>query len=34
MNEAHRWAYEDMVTFGVRPENLKVLARTSLISGD
>jgi len=34
MNEAHRWAYEDMVTFGYRPENLKVLARTSLIGGD
>jgi hypothetical protein len=34
MNEAHRWAYEDMVTFGYRPENLKVLARTSLLNGD
>jgi hypothetical protein len=34
MNEAHRWAYEDMVTFGYRPENLKVLAKTSLINGD
>jgi hypothetical protein len=33
-NEAHRWAYEEMVVYGYRPENLKMLAKTSLISGD
>ena len=34
MNEAHRWAYEEMVTYGYRPQNLKMLAKTSLVSGD
>jgi hypothetical protein len=34
MNEAHRWAYEDMVTFGNRPQNLRILAKTSLLGGD
>jgi len=33
-NEAHRWAYEDMVVYGYRPQNIKLLAKTSLIYGD
>ncbi|NNM06953.1 MAG: hypothetical protein HKO65_17785 [Gemmatimonadetes bacterium] len=33
-NEAHRWAYEDMVVYGYRPQNLQILAKTTLISGD
>lgn len=34
INEAHRWAYEEMVVYGNRPQNIKLLARTSLINGD
>jgi hypothetical protein len=34
INEAHRWAYEEMVVFGYRPQNLQILAKTSLINGD
>jgi len=34
INEAHRWAYEEMVVYGYRPENIKLLAKTSLIDGD
>jgi hypothetical protein len=34
MNEAHRWAYEEMVVYGYRPQNIKLLAKTSLINGD
>ena len=34
INEAHRWAYEEMVVHGFRPQNLKMLAKTSLINGD
>jgi hypothetical protein len=34
MNEAHRWAYEEMVVYGYRPQNIRMLARTSLINGD
>jgi hypothetical protein len=34
MNEAHRWAYEEMVVYGYRPQNIKMLAKTSLINGD
>jgi hypothetical protein len=33
-NEAHRWAYEEMVVYGYRPQNIKMLAKTSLINGD
>ena len=33
INEAHRWAYESMVTQGYRPENLKILIKTNLING-
>jgi len=34
INEVHRWAYEEMVVYGNRPQNIKLLARTSLINGD
>ncbi|MGM0530784.1 MAG: DUF6057 family protein, partial [Bacteroidota bacterium] len=34
INEAHRWAYEDMVVNGYRPQNLKLLAKTNLINGN
>lgn len=34
VNEAHRWAYEEMVVYGLRPHNLKMLIKTSLLSGD
>jgi hypothetical protein len=33
VNEAHRWAFESMVTYGYRPENLKLLIKTNLING-
>ncbi len=32
MNEAHRWAYEDMVVYGMRPQNLTMLVKTNLIN--
>jgi len=34
INEAHRWAYEEMVVFGYRPQNIRMLAKTSVINGD
>ena len=34
INEAHRWAYEEMIVYGYRPQNLQMLAKTSLINGD
>jgi len=34
VNEAERWAYEDMVVNGQRPENLKMLVKTNLIDGN
>jgi hypothetical protein len=34
INEAHRWAYEEMVVYGARPQNIILLAKTSLITGD
>jgi len=33
-NEAQRWAYEEMVVYGYRPQNIKLLAKTCLINGD
>jgi len=33
-NEAHRWAYEEMIVYGYRPENIRMLAKTSLLNGD
>lgn len=34
INEAHRWAYEEMVVYGNRPQNIRLLAKTNLINGD
>lgn len=31
VNEAHRWAYEEMVVYGMRPHNLQMLIRTSIL---
>jgi uncharacterized membrane protein YhaH (DUF805 family) len=33
-NEAHRWAYEEMVVYGLRSQNIKLLVKTSLINGN
>ena len=33
INEAQRWAYEEMVVYGQRPQNMKLLVKSSLISG-
>ncbi len=33
INEAQRWAYESLVSLGYRPENIKMLIKTSLING-
>ncbi|HAX94403.1 MAG TPA: hypothetical protein DCY25_10755 [Bacteroidales bacterium] len=34
INEAQRWAYEEMVVYGRRPQNMKLLVKSSLINGD
>jgi Family of unknown function (DUF6057) len=34
INEAHRWAFENMVMKGLSPEGLKMLIRTDLINGN
>lgn len=34
INEAHRWAFENMVMKGPSPEGLKMLIRTELINGN
>jgi hypothetical protein len=34
INEAHRWAFENMVMKGHNPEGLKMLIKTELISGN
>ncbi len=34
INEAHRWAFENMVMTGHTPEGLKMLIRTELINGN
>lgn len=34
INEAHRWAFENMVMTGHTPEGLKMLVRTELINGN
>jgi hypothetical protein len=34
INEAQRWAYEEMVVYGPRPQNMKLLAKTSLLTGN
>ena len=33
-NEAHRWAYEEMVVYGCRPQNIILLMKTNLINGN
>lgn len=34
INEAHRWAYEEMIVYGYRPQNIKLLVKTNLINGN
>lgn len=34
MNEARRWAFENMVTRGMTPEGLRLLIRADIINGD
>jgi hypothetical protein len=34
INEAHRWAYENMVMKGYTPEGIKMLIKTELINGN
>lgn len=34
VNEAHRWAYEEMVVYGLRPHNLTMLIKTSLLAAN
>lgn len=34
VNEAHRWAYEEMVVYNCRPHNMLMMAKTDLISGN
>ena len=34
INEAHRWAYENMVMKGTTPEGLKMLIKTEIINGN
>lgn len=34
INEAHRWAYENMIMHGLTPEGLKMLIKTELINGN
>ena len=34
VNEAHRWAFENMVMKGLAPEDLKMLIKTELINGN
>lgn len=32
INEAHRWAYEEMIVYGYRPQNISLLAKTNIIN--
>ncbi len=32
INEAHRWAYEEMVVYGPKPQNMEMLVKTNLIN--
>lgn len=34
INDAHRWAYEDMVTRGLTPEGLKLIIKSEIINGN
>lgn len=33
-NEAHRWAYEEMIVYGPKPQNVILLAKTNIINGN
>lgn len=32
INEAHRWAYEEMIVYGPKPQNIILLAKTNMIN--
>lgn len=34
VNEAFRWAYEEMVVYGLRPHNIRMLIKSSLVAGN
>jgi len=34
VNEAHRWAYEEMVVYGMRPHNLLMLIKTNILDSN
>ncbi|SHG00610.1 hypothetical protein SAMN05444274_11822 [Mariniphaga anaerophila] len=34
INEAHRWAYEEFIVYGAKPQNTTLLAKTNLINGN
>lgn len=34
VNEAHRWAYEEMVVYGKRPQNIELLLKANIINGN
>nr|WP_246222851.1 DUF6057 family protein [Maribellus comscasis] len=34
INEAHRWAYEEMIVYGIRPQNIELLLKTNIIRGN
>ena len=34
INEAQRWAYENMVMKGITPEDLRMLIKTEIINGN
>lgn len=34
VNEAHRWAYEEMVVYGKRPHNIQMLIKTNILDGN
>jgi hypothetical protein len=34
INEAQRWAYEEMVVYGRRPQNMKMLVKSGLLTGN
>lgn len=33
-NEAERWAYEEMVAYGLKPQNITMLIKTNLVNGN
>src|SRR5690606_32971178 len=34
INEAHRWAYEELIVYGPKPQNIILLAKTNMINKD